>query len=174
MKRNNRMAKASKRSVTASKGPSSHYDLRSNLSTIGLWALGILNAVLIFSFVSKHFLTGDEHEISSPAEVDEMPAQAIKIEVLNGCGVQGLARIWADHLRAAGFDPVTVTNYEGGNVPRTMIFDRQSNARKNGLDAAKALGLPEDYVAYQASDQRLVAVSVIIGQDYDRFEISKK
>ena len=176
MKRN-RMAKAkvSKRSATpAARSAAASHDLKQNLATIGLWALGILNAVLIFSFVSKHFLTGDERQISAMSEVDEVMPQVVKIEVLNGCGVQGLAKKWADHLRAAGFDPWNVTNFDQGTVPRTMIIDRVSNARSNGLAVAKALGLPEDFVAYQASDQRQVSVTVIIGQDYDHFEISKK
>lgn len=171
-----RMAKArvSKRSSTTTKSSATSYDLRRNLSSIGLWALGILNAVLIFSFVSKHFFTGNERQISSQVEVGEVPAQLIKIEVLNGCGVQGLARKWADHLHAAGFDPVNVTNFDHGDIPRTMIIDRLSNARSNGLAIARALGLPEDYVSYQTSDQRMVAVTVIIGHDYDRFEFAKK
>ena len=177
MKRNRSMARAraTKRSAPSTpKTPAAQFDLRQNLSTIGLWALGLLNAVLIFSFVSKHFLTGDERQISAPAEVEEAVVSPLKIEVLNGCGVQGVARQWADHLHAAGFDPVTVTNYTSDNVPRTIIYDRGSNARRNGLDVAKALGLPEDYVAYQQSDKRLVAVTVIIGQDYDQFDIGKK
>ena len=178
MKRNS-MAKtrAGKRSTTtpsATRSSAAAYDLRKNLSTIGLWALGIINAVLIFSFISKNFLSGDERQISAVNEVTEAPVQALKIEILNGCGVQGLAKKWADHLRAAGFDPWNVTNFEQSNVARTMIIDRTSNARSNGLAVAEALGLPEDYVAYQASDQRQVAVTVIIGLDYERIEIGKK
>jgi len=168
------MAKAAKRTTTTSKASNARYDLRKNLSTIGLWALGLLNAVLIFSFVSKHFLTGDERLLSAQDEINDVVPSVVKIEVLNGCGVQGLAKKWADHLRAAGFDPVNVTNYDSSNIPRTIIYDRESNACKNGFAVAKALGLPKEYVAYQQSDQRLVAVTVIIGQDHDQFDIAEK
>jgi len=176
VRRTNRMAKATTKRTTAttSRSPAAHYDLRKNLSTIGLWALGLLNAVLIFSFVSKHFLTGDERMLNVSEEVDGALPAVVKIEVLNGCGVQGLAKKWADHLRTAGFDPVNVTNYDSSNIPRTIIHDRESNACKNGLAVAKALGLPKEYVAYQQSDQRMVAVTVIIGQDHDRFDIAQK
>lgn len=177
VKRNRSMARERGRRRPAASGAvrtSAAYDLRKNLFTIVLWTLGVINAVLIFSFVSKHFLTGDERQISAVDEVAEAPAQVLKIEVLNGCGVQGLAKKWADYLRSAGFDPWNVTNFEQSNVARTMIIDRLSNARSNGLAVAEALGLPEDYVAYQASDQRQVAVTVIIGLDYDRIDIAKK
>lgn len=169
------MAKATKRTTTkAARSSATHYDLRKNLSTIGLWALGLVNAVLIFSFVSKHFLTGDERMLSSPEEVNDALPVVVKIEVLNGCGIQGVAKKWADHLRAAGFDPVNVTNYDSSNIPRTIIYDRESNACKNGIAVAKSLGLPREYVAYQQSDQRMVAVTVIIGQDQDQFDIAQK
>jgi hypothetical protein len=167
------MAKAAKR-TSATRSSAARYDLKKSLSTIGLWALGLLNAMLIFSFVSKHFLTGDERVLSSSEAVDDALPKVVKIEVLNGCGVQGLAKKWADHLRATGFDPVNVTNYESNNIPRTIIYDRESNACKNGIAVAKSLGLPKEYVAYQQSDQRLVAVTVIIGQDYEHIDIAQK
>jgi hypothetical protein len=170
------MAKATTKrtTTTTSRSPVAHYDLRKNLSSIGLWALGLLNAVLIFSFISKHFLTGDERLLNASEEIGDAVPSVMKIEVLNGCGVQGIAKKWADHLRTAGFDPVNVTNYDSNNIPRTIIYDRESNACKNGLEIAKSLGLPKEYVAYQQSDQRMVAVTVIIGQDHDQFEIAQK
>lgn len=174
MRRTNRMAKAATKRTTATKSSAAHYDLRKNLSTIGLWALGLLNAILIFSFLSKHFSTGDERMLNVSEEVDGSLPVVVKIEVLNGCGVQGVAKKWADHLRTAGFDPVDWRNYESGKIPRTIIYDRESNACKNGIAVAKSLGLPKEYVAYQQSDQRMVAVTVIIGQDYDQFDIAQK
>lgn len=171
-----RMARtrATRRDSMTARSSATTLELKSRLSSIGLWALGILNVVLIFSFVSKHLLTGDERQISAEKEVSDPPSQAMKIEVLNACGVLGLARQWADHLHAAGFDPVNVTNFDHANIPRTMIIDRLSNARTNGLAIARALGLPEDYVSFQASDERMVVASVIIGQDYPRLNIAKK
>ena len=176
MRRTNRMAKATTKRTTAttSKSSAAHYDLPRNLSSIGLWALGLINAVLIFSFISKHFLTGDERMLNASEEINDAVPSVIKIEVLNGCGVQGVAKKWADNLRASGFDPVNVTNYDSSNIPRTIIYDRESNACKNGIAVAKSLGLPKEYVAYQQSDQRLVAVTVIIGQDHDQFDIEQK
>ncbi len=177
MRRTNRMAKATTKRTTTTASRSSaaaHYDLRKNLFSIGLWALGLVNALLIFSFVSKHFLTGDERMLNVSEEVDGSLPIVVKIEVLNGCGVPGLAKKWADHLRTAGFDPVNVTNYDSNSIPRTIIYDRESNACKNAIAVAKSLGLPKEYVAYQQSDQRMVAVTVIIGQDHDQFDIAEK
>jgi hypothetical protein len=171
-----RTAKAG--SVSGVKSEKPALNLRRTLFSLVLWGLGIFNVVLIASFVQRHIATGNEHAISSDAEVITRTAEALKIEVLNGCGVPGVAQKVADFLRAQGFDPVNVTNLTDAfgrdrfDIPRTMILDRLSNERIYGRKAAQALRLSDDYVEYQKSD-RMVAVSVIIGQDYKSIQLAK-
>ncbi|MCG3118051.1 MAG: hypothetical protein ALAOOOJD_00184 [bacterium] len=69
---------------------------------------------------------------------------------------------------------MTVTNFERHDIPRTMIIDRTSNISVNGRKVAQALGLPDEYVSYLASPERMVAVSVIIGQDYKSLQLTAK
>ncbi len=163
-----RMARAG----SANKAP---FDLRRSLFSFALWGLGIINVLLIASSVRNHFATGNEHTISSDTAVIAEPNTALKIEVLNGCGVDGLARKFADFLKGQGFDPVNITNFERSDIPRTMIIDRTSNALVNGHKVAHALGLSDDdYVSYLASPERMVSVSVIIGQDYKSIQLAAK
>lgn len=151
----------------------SEFNLKQTLFTTALWALGIINVILIASFVSKHFLSGRELAISSEAEV--VTPENVKIEVLNGCGVDGLARKYADLLKEKGFDPVNIATYERTDLPRTYIIDRRSKEMAAGLKIAKILGLPEVYVSYQqAKPDRMVAVSVILGQDYKTIPANPK
>ena len=158
---------------TATRRSKSEFNFKQTLFTTALWALGIVNVVLIVSFVSKHFLSGREHAISSEAEV--VTPENLKIEVLNGCGVDGLARKYADLLKEKGFDPVNVATYERTEMPRTYIIDRRSKEMTMGLKIAKFLGLPEQYVSYQqAKPDRMVAVSVILGQDYKTIPANPK
>ena len=159
-----RMAKSEKAS----------FDLRRSFFSVVLWGLGLVNVLLIASSVRNHFSTGNEHTIISDTAVVAEPNTVLKIEVLNGCGVDGTARKFADFLKKQGFDPVTVTNFERHDIPRTMIIDRTSNASVNGQKVAEALGLSDDYVSYLASPERLVAVSVIIGQDYKAIQLAPK
>lgn len=146
-------------------------NLKQTFYSLGLWALGIMNAILIASFVMKHISTGDEQVLSveenKPAVTRSAPPQ---LEVLNGCGVPGIAKKFADHLESAGFVPANVDNFENFNMPTTLIIDRKSKNRKNGLKIAELLGLPATAVLYQASPDRQVDVSVIIGKDYPRVD----
>ena len=159
---------------TAARERRPKFSFKRAATTTALWGLGVLNVILIVSFISKHFLDGSEPSISSETTVEAAPAEKIKIEVLNGCGVDGLARKYADLLKQHGFDPANVSTFERTNLPRTYIFDRQSNAMTNGLKMAKVLGLSEDYVSYQASPDRMVAVTLIIGNDYSTIPANPK
>jgi hypothetical protein len=149
-------------------------NLRRSFFSVLLWGLGIVNVLLIASSVRNHFATGNEHTIISDTAVVAEPNTILKIEVLNGCGIDGVARKFADFLKKRNFDPVTVTNFERHDIPRTMIIDRTSNASVNGRKVAQVLGLSEDYVSYLASPERMVAVSVIIGQDYKAIQLASK
>jgi len=169
--KSNSAAAPAKRMAKSEKAP---FDLRRSFFSVVLWGLGIVNVLLIGSSVRNHFATGSEHTmISDTAEVVE-PNTVLKIEVLNGCGVDGVARKFADYLKKQGFDPVNVTNYGSQNIPRTAIIDRTSNGLVNGRKVAQSLSLTDDYVVYQASPERMVAVSVIIGQDYKGIQLAPK
>lgn len=183
MKRQHQMASPSRAKSTSSAAPSKRMaksekaplDLRRSFFSVVLWGLGIVNVLLIASSVRNHFATGSEPTISSDTAIVAEDANAVmKIEVLNGCGVDGMARKFADYLKKQGFDPVTVTNFERHDIPRTMIIDRTSNISVNGRKVAQALGLPDEYVSYLASPERMVAVSVIIGQDYKSLQLTAK
>ena len=162
-----------KRTAGQSASKKKDLDLKSVLFTTAIWGLGLINVILIFSFISKHFLSGNEHTISAETPVAVAPGEVIKIEVLNACGVHRLAKEFADMLKTKGFDAVNIDNFgDGSTLPRTYIIDRKSNAMTYGLQMAKALGLPEEYVSYQASPDRMVTISLILGNDYKEIPAS--
>ncbi|MEK7727155.1 MAG: LytR C-terminal domain-containing protein [candidate division KSB1 bacterium] len=150
------------------------FNLKQTLFTTALWGLGIVNVILIVSFVSRHFFSGNEPSLNANTDVPAIPAENFKVEVLNGCGVNGLASKYAVLLKENGFDPVKTENYEGGLTTRTYIIDRLSEKMVNGLKMADALGLSRDYVSYKADAQRMVAVSLILGQDYKTIPANPK
>lgn len=138
---------------------------------LGLWALGIINAALIASFVMKHISKGDEQVISVVQPVPSKPQEKVlQLEILNGCGARGIAQKFSEYLEGAGYNPVKVDNFENFDMPNTLILDRKSRDRSVGLRVAKLLGVAESSVLYQASEERRVDVSVIIGKDYPKLD----
>lgn len=162
----NRMAKSGKTAPP--------FNVRRTIFSFLLWGLGIVNVVIIALSVWNRFAIGNEHAISSDTIVAAEPTTAFKIEVRNGCGVDGLARKVADYLKKQGYDPVTIDNFERRDIPRTMVLDRLSNAAVNAHKVAQVLGLSDDYVAPAVSPELMVGVTVIIGQDYKVIQIPSK
>jgi len=153
--------------------------LKSAAVTLLIWGLVIVNLFLIASFVSKFWRApgGNEttittHKNGSP----ELPVTPrIKVEVLNGCGVPGVAKQITNFLRDKGFDVVKTDNYESFNIRETTVIDRASLDKVNAIEVAKALGVNlEKGVAPFLSQDLLLEVSVIIGHDYQYLNAFKE
>ena len=100
----------------------------------------------------------------------ETVLRPLQIEVLNGCGVSGIANTYTEFLRAQGFDVVKTDNYiEGGavrfNITTTVVVDRRGQ-EKHARQIARALGLGADRVLSEPSDAYLIDATVILGADF--------
>ncbi len=98
-------------------------------------------------------------------EFSGVPAEIIQAEVLNGCGVSGLADRFTDFLRDNNVDVVNSGNYFSFDVKETLVIDRIGN-KANAEKIAKLLGVKKNNVIQQLSEEYFLDVSVIIGKDY--------
>jgi len=103
---------------------------------------------------------------SGPSSYGEA-SDKIKVEVLNGCGVNGLARRVSDFLRTEGFD---VVNGNGGNAEsfgfvESIVVDRVGDISK-AEKVAKVLGVGNCLRQVDMDPYRIEEVTVIIGRDY--------
>ena len=96
--------------------------------------------------------------------------KVIRIEVLNGCGVSGIAEKVSRHLRDAGFDVMTWKNADSFNYPETIVIDRTGNL-ENARRVAGAMGLRTHIQQIIHDPYRIEQVAVIIGRDYDRLGV---
>jgi hypothetical protein len=106
--------------------------------------------VYIFSF---------SYKITNPVQYKN-----IKIEVLNGCGVQDLARVTTDYLRKKGFDVINYAN-AAEEQKRTVVIDRLSPEKKWAKIVAKALEV--NLTSAIVDSSLCVHVLVLLGKDYD-------
>lgn len=173
MRQSRSMAKRNTNRRTKTKAPArranSKGKMYETLMGLGLWVLGLFNVVLIASFVMKHMGTGNEQVISvSEPVITQTIENKISFEVLNGCGIPGIAAKFSTRLEGAGHKAKEVGNFDNFNMPQTIIFDRQSQNRLNGLKVAELLGLPATTVVYQAKPGSEIDVSVVLGKDYQK------
>jgi hypothetical protein len=106
---------------------------------------------------------------------DEVPESApfehqIQIEILNGCGVNGVAKIFQSYLRQQGFDVVNTENYtvKGKvfwDVKQSFVID-QIGVAEQAKSVARSLGIPIEKVESRENPDAIYDVSVVIGNDY--------
>jgi hypothetical protein len=134
----------------------------------------ILNAVILLLGILIIFLTYSiVNHLSNRAAGEKQTGKkntassVIQVEVLNGCGAQGVAEKFTDFLRRKKFDVVQTGNYRSFDIDNTLVIDRTGNMA-NARKVAAALGLDNRSVIMQKNDNYFLDVSVVIGKDYKK------
>lgn len=131
-------------------------------------AIGFLSVLLIllvaalFTRLIYPRIANERSELES-----KLISNIIQIEVLNGCGVQGIANAYTGLLRKNGFDVVETGNFETFNLEETVVISR-SGIKDNAHRVANALGVSEDNIIVESSPDYYLDVSVIIGHDFEK------
>ena len=87
----------------------------------------------------------------------------VTIDVRNAGGVDGMARTATDHLRASGFDVVSLGNARTFGNDTTVVIDRIGDPEKAAA-VARALGV--ERVTSEPDSNLFVDVSVQLGSDW--------
>ena len=109
---------------------------------------------------------------------EQKQAQKIKIAVLNGCGIKGIARQAAEVLRANGFDVVYVENYRVNGRINWRVTHSRLTGKLTGLPQ---IGVLSQLVGREYQLQRTWPlkekqgnVALILGKDYRTLPLFKQ
>lgn len=129
---------------------------------IAIFILVMLIVFMIYSIYLK--LTDSKKENISQSD-NRNVSEIIQVEVLNGCGISGIADRFTDFLRNNKFDVVSMGNYIRFDLDESIVIDRTGN-KANALNVAKALGVKRENVIQQLNNDYFLDVSIVIGRDY--------
>ena len=140
--------------------------------------LSLLLLAFIFSFSNRQIQTGVPIEITFPSlpytpklaiEIyEENPILDIEVEILNGCGVPGLAEKVSNFLRSQQMDVVRSDNADHYNYDQTILILRNENLE--GLKkVSQSFGINEQdelRIKHIPDEKLSVDITVIIGSDF--------
>ena len=150
-------------------------------------AIGIVGVLLlgfIYSFSRNVTHSGVPIEVTFPKiEVQSLavevyqanPIQNIKVEVLNGCGIKGIAARTADFLRSHQVDVGRSDIADRYDYPNTVIISRNENVESlKAVSRSFGIAMNDETHILIVPDESLgVDVTVILGKDiYDFPELS--
>ena len=141
-------------------------DIKKTLTSFFIWFLVVINVILTASWVFR--IVNKQDLPPAQRNVEE---RLIKVEVLNGCGVSGVAKEVADYLRDKGYDVVDWANADNWDYTHTLVVDRTSEQSENAHKVVATLGLEEEDAIPELSSGRGLDVTVIIGKDYRRLSL---
>jgi hypothetical protein len=133
-----------------------------SLLNIGILLLVVTALLLTYSLIMRTTVRPPVDPKKADTEVEEI----IQIDVLNGCGVAGVATTFTNYLRLRGYDVVEIGNYRTFDVPESIIIDRVGNL-ENAKKVAYALGIQENNVIQQINPDYFLDATLIIGNDYE-------
>ncbi|MBM3328679.1 MAG: LytR family transcriptional regulator [Calditrichaeota bacterium] len=97
----------------------------------------------------------------------------IRIQVLNGCGVPGVAKRARDWLARRNYDVRDVGNADRQDYRMSKVVNR-SGIQGAARDLARVLGVDESHVSNQAGPAGLdFDLTFIIGKDYKRLPFAR-
>lgn len=126
--------------------------------------LSLLLLLLLLAVVTRVIFPRIQNERAEKNA--QLISDIIQLEVLNGCGVPGIANAYTSVLRKNGFDVVETGNFDHFDVPNTMVISR-SGVMTNARRVADALGVDQVHVLREESPDFFLDVTVVIGQDYE-------
>ncbi|WP_445666553.1 LytR C-terminal domain-containing protein [Fodinibius sp. AD559] len=135
-------------------------------ATIGF--LSLLLAILIFGLFTRIIYPRIENQRAT--NNPELIGDIIQLEVLNGCGVPGLANDFTSTLRKNGFDVVETGNFKNFDMQNTVVIARTFDT-KNAERVADALGIAKEHVFIEASEDFYLDATVVIGSDYKSLKL---
>lgn len=131
--------------------------------------LSLLLCLLLFGLFSRLVYPRIQNERSQNDQ--ELVSDVIQLEVLNGCGVAGLADKFTSTLRKNGFDVVETGNFDNFNMEQTTVIAR-TISKDNAKRVADALGIDESNILVEASDDFYLDATIVIGSDYRSLKLN--
>lgn len=114
---------------------------------------------------STHLLTVPAGSVESEGLKSDITEDRIEIEVLNGCGIPGMAGKFTDYLRSHGYDVVRFTNAQRYDYPRTLVVNRSTDFTRARI-VAQSLGVEPNAVENMPDPALQLDVTVVLGLDY--------
>jgi hypothetical protein len=122
--------------------------------------LVLINSILAYSvFNAIPFNDNDDNYLEDSTRVK------IQVEVLNGCGVSGVAEKLTDYLRTNNIDVVNLGNYRSFEIENSIIIGRNEKIQNAEIVAA-IVGLDKQNIIQQFNPDYLLDVTFVLGKDY--------
>ncbi|HNY92972.1 MAG TPA: LytR C-terminal domain-containing protein [bacterium] len=142
--------------------------IKKGSKTILIWGLLVINVILVASLVKKIIIP------SGGTGTSIVDSSTTSVSVLNGCGVKGVALVFADALREKQYNVVNTGNAETFDYEKSVLINRGQISNREVEKIAALVGVSRDRILTIESKTSQSDVDLIIGSDYKDLRAYKK
>ena len=137
-----------------------------------------LDGILAEKLTETKRLKPTEGKQKASTPLTKLPSpKGVKVQVLNGCDVRGLAAKVRGVLRERGFDVMSIGNARRQNYSKSLVIVRSKGnfAEQAAEVLARSLGVSNEQIRVDR-DPALVDIDVtlILGMDYGKLNLGKE
>lgn len=138
-----------------------------------LWLLAGATGTIILTIAAWPAFDSQSIDPSVAPLAAAQPAplqQAIRVEILNGCGVPQAAARLTRRARQIGLDVIHEGNADHFGYQHTLVI-RRGGSPERAEQVAAVLGIPHLIDQQVDQDFRLADVTIVIGRDFKRINL---
>ena len=94
----------------------------------------------------------------------------IQVEIQNGCGLKGIAKLYTNFLRDKGYDVINFKNAPHFSYKKTRLFVHQKDTLNFVNEIIDILKINSELVDYSYNNDLLHKMTIIIGDDYNQLD----
>ena len=136
----------------------------------------ILFSVIIFSFIflnkdnSKAINNESSIHLSSlfvKTNSELKTGHKIQVQIQNGCGFSGIAKVYTNFLRSHGYDVLEYKNAPHFNFDKTQLIVHKKDTSNFVDEMIKILQIKPDLIKYKYDTNFIYEMTLVIGHDYN-------
>jgi hypothetical protein len=150
-----------------------HYHLNKNNLLIVIISITALSAFFIlYNKISQPNTIYNEGKIDfsllmKKTESEKITGHKIQVEIQNGCGFRGIAKLYTNFLRNNGYDVIDYKNAPNFDYQKTHLIIHKQDTSNFVNEIINILQISPELVSYNYDDDIIYEMTVIIGRDYN-------
>ncbi len=94
----------------------------------------------------------------------------IQVEIQNGCGLKGIAKLYTNFLRGKGYDIISFKNAPHFSYKKTQLVVHQKDTLNFANEIIDILKINSELVDYSYNNNLIHHMTIIIGNDYKQLD----
>jgi len=91
----------------------------------------------------------------------------IQIQIQNGCGLSGIAKVYTNFLRSHGYDVIDYKNAPHFDYDNTQLIIHKKDTVNFINEMVQTLQIKPNSITYNYNNNNIYEMTVIIGHDYN-------